>query len=354
MGGHWFIFINHYLNLKKRRVKMKARVVKEAAFATGLRNVDLRIVVFAVICMMGSSFGQWTRTAPKVYLSTSSDSVGIGTSSPLYKLEVLTNYSGIENVPLMLHNNNSSTNTAVSLGFEAVSGNTITGKITNVRVGSGDYRMDFCNYSTSLKTAMSIYNGGVGIGTTNPNSMYMLDVETSTRGRAIYGANSSSGGVGVQGYVSGGNNGYGVYGSCDGAGYGVYAVGNMGGVALYASVTNGNGIAGDFYGDLRTSGTLTANAVTTTSVKINNWTIEAPDYVFDKDYKLRPLSAVEKFIAQNNHLPGIASAKEMKQKGVDLAKMNMDLLKKVEELTLYVITQNKKIENLEKKIAENK
>ena len=46
------------------------------------------------------------------------------------------------------------------------------------------------------------------------------------------------------------------------------------------------------------------------------------------------------------------SAREMKEKGVDLAEMNMNLLKKVEELTLYVIEQNKKIERLEKKITQ--
>jgi hypothetical protein len=88
------------------------------------------------------------------------------------------------------------------------------------------------------------------------------------------------------------------------------------------------------------------------TLKINNWTIEAPDYVFEKDYKLPSLKAVEKHIAANKHLPGVPSASEMKKNGVDLSEMNMTLLKKVEELTLYMIEQNKKIEALERKVSE--
>jgi hypothetical protein len=82
----------------------------------------------------------------------------------------------------------------------------------------------------------------------------------------------------------------------------------------------------------------------------NNWTIEAPDYVFAKDYNLRSLNDVESFIKENSHLPEIPSAKEMKENGLDVAQLNMALLKKVEELTLYVIEQDKKICKMEAKI----
>jgi hypothetical protein len=83
----------------------------------------------------------------------------------------------------------------------------------------------------------------------------------------------------------------------------------------------------------------------------NSWTIEAPDYVFEKGYNLKPINEVEKFVKDNKHLPEIPSAVEMKKNGVELTEMNMKLLKKVEELTLYVIDQNKKIENLEEKVG---
>jgi hypothetical protein len=89
-----------------------------------------------------------------------------------------------------------------------------------------------------------------------------------------------------------------------------------------------------------------------TSVRIGNWTMKAPDYVFEKGYKLPSLKDVEKHIADKKHLPDVPSAAEMKKDGVDLAQLNMTLLKKVEELTLYVIDQNKMMEKQNKKIEK--
>lgn len=75
-----------------------------------------------------------------------------------------------------------------------------------------------------------------------------------------------------------------------------------------------------------------------------------PDYVFEKDYSLMDLKELEVFLNDNKHLPGIPSAKEVEQNnGVELGEMNKQLLKKVEELTLYIIDQNKRIEALETK-----
>ena len=67
-----------------------------------------------------------------------------------------------------------------------------------------------------------------------------------------------------------------------------------------------------------------------------------PDYVFAEDYKLKSLEAVEDYIKGNKHLPEIPSATEIEKNGLMLAEMNMNLLKKVEELTLYMIEQQKK------------
>ncbi|OXA94870.1 vacuolar protein sorting family 37 protein [Flavobacterium hercynium] len=74
--------------------------------------------------------------------------------------------------------------------------------------------------------------------------------------------------------------------------------------------------------------------------------VVVPDYVFANDYKLKSLQEVEDYIKQNNHLPEIPSAKEIEAKGLMLAEMNMSLLKKIEELTLYMIEQNKEVKEL--------
>ena len=76
------------------------------------------------------------------------------------------------------------------------------------------------------------------------------------------------------------------------------------------------------------------------------------DYVFKKDYKLMPLEELEKFVATNNHLPNIPSAQEVTQKGLDLGSVQAKQMEKIEELTLYIIELNKKIETQDKRIAE--
>jgi hypothetical protein len=88
------------------------------------------------------------------------------------------------------------------------------------------------------------------------------------------------------------------------------------------------------------------NCIKTKAVYVgtSGWTITAPDYVFHKDYKLKPLPEVKQFIEKNGHLPGVPSASAMEKKGsVNLVEMNMTLLKKVEELTLHLIEQDRKI-----------
>lgn len=88
-------------------------------------------------------------------------------------------------------------------------------------------------------------------------------------------------------------------------------------------------------------------------VGTNGWSITAPDYVFNKDYKLMPLCEVEKFVAENKHLPDMPGATEMeKQKSVNLVEMNMKFLKKIEELTLHSIAQEKRVMEQEKRIEE--
>lgn len=78
-----------------------------------------------------------------------------------------------------------------------------------------------------------------------------------------------------------------------------------------------------------------------------NWA----DYVFAEDYKLMPLTEVEQFTKENKHLPNVPSAKQMVENGLDVAQMDAKLMEKVEELTLYLIEQNKQIEVLKAEIT---
>jgi len=72
------------------------------------------------------------------------------------------------------------------------------------------------------------------------------------------------------------------------------------------------------------------------------------DFVFDKKYALPKLSDVKAYIDKNQHLPEIPSAKEMQTNGISVGEINTKLLQKVEELTLYAIKQQKRIDQLER------
>ena len=84
-----------------------------------------------------------------------------------------------------------------------------------------------------------------------------------------------------------------------------------------------------------------------TTVKVDaysNW----PDYVFETNYDLMSLKLTEKYILANKHLPGVPSAKEIKEDGIELAEMNAILLQKIEELTLHLIELQKQVNGLVK------
>jgi hypothetical protein len=76
------------------------------------------------------------------------------------------------------------------------------------------------------------------------------------------------------------------------------------------------------------------------------------DYVFQSDYRIRPLTEVKSFIKENHHLPDIPSEEEIKEKGVNLGDMQAKLLAKIEELTLQMIQLNETNTALEKRVAQ--
>ncbi len=163
------------------------------------------------------------------------------------------------------------------------------------------------------------------------------------------------------------------YGGSSYANYGLTRTGNTIGVSGFAGVNffsdqllrmkiaqNGNVGIGTSNPDER----LTVKGkIHAQEVKID-MSVPSPDYVFqsyfDGSSKLNPnysmltLSQLEQFIKTNYHLPSVPSAKEIKETGLKLGAMNFALLQKIEELTLYIIEQNKRIEALELKLEKDK
>lgn len=94
-----------------------------------------------------------------------------------------------------------------------------------------------------------------------------------------------------------------------------------------------------------------SGGILTEKVRVaTNGTAFWADYVFEPTFKLKSLKEVENFIKENKHLPDVPSTSEVTKNGIDLAETQALLLQKIEELTLYVIQQQKEIDKLKKKV----
>ena len=105
-------------------------------------------------------------------------------------------------------------------------------------------------------------------------------------------------------------------------------------------------VANVYRNKLAVEGTIASRKVIVTQVN------PMPDYVFDKGYPLPSLDSVNRYIQDHHHLPDIPSADSVAKTGFDLGGNQTALLKKIEELTLYVIEQQRQIATLKERDKE--
>ncbi|WP_163394189.1 hypothetical protein [Flavobacterium limi] len=240
----------------------------------------------------------------------------------------------------------------------------------NMTGGYGN-SLQFWNYGSGFNEGpkFTILDGGnVGIGTQQPSSKLQINggitlpvtagtTETSEEGISpIPNHRFNYDGKYLNHY------GFGFYSyskSFDAGGINTYMAGYYG-VDFFTNATNRmkilfNGNVG--IGTTTPDQKLTVNGTIHSKEVIVDTSI-APDYVFQKyytgkselksDYRMPTLAEIEDFTRKNNHLPNVPSAKEMQENGILVAEMSNILLQKVEELTLYIIEQQKELERLKK------
>lgn len=348
-----------------------------------------------LIGLIGISFGV---KAQNTFPATGN--VGIGTTAPDAKLEIgnrnhgsmtgITNafFTGTHfNLSLysdQIYSSNGITG-IISFGSKYNSSGTYTSgtKIYGFRpnyqtTGNYEYALGIdtrAHGKSSSRKFTILGNGNVGIGTSNPNMKLQVVGSTAS------GYNNTLSLDQHEWFNFGNKSGYGFINwfsqaNTDRNGFvnthsSVKASSISGGdgeIKFYTSLTNNgigqssslvermtiesNGYVG--IGTINPDMKLTVKGnIHAEEVKID-LSIPAPDYVFRKDYNLRSIEDLEKYILENSHLPEIPSAKEFKQNGVMQAEMDMNLLKKIEELTLYTIQQYKEIKNLKREKEELK
>ncbi len=253
-------------------------------------------------------------TDNQISMSINVNGVGIGTTAPTQKLDVLGNikmnsFTTVNGSPSMFN-----TDQITRLTFNV---NTATNALIYY------YNQSTTAFQTlSLGSSNPAYcinirpSGNVGIGTSNP--AYKLDVTGDIN--ISSGSSFRIGGVPIS---TGGSSQWLAGSNCI-----YYSSGNVG-----IGTTN----PGNY--KLAVEGTIGAREVKVTTAA---WA----DFVFHPSYKLRTLGEVEQFIKANNHLPEIPTEAEVKENGVGLGEMNARLLQKIEELTLYMIEQQKQINEL--------
>lgn len=206
----------------------------------------------------------------------------------------------------------------------------------------------FAQWAGSTNTVDPIYrNGSVGIGNSNPQAV--LHVTSGGDEIAIFRHPTTANSRIVVGNATGQVNlGVGattahpyLWSNTDN-----FYIGNDGLPTIFVNgMGNGNVGIGTTtpQAKLAVNGNIFAKSI---KVTLAGW----PDYVFDSQFKLPSLAELEKYIRQHKHLPDVPSAAEVIKDGIDLGDNQATLLKKIEELTLYVIEQNKKLESQQQQI----
>ncbi len=295
----------------------------------------MKKTIFSLLLTLGFSpllHAQWTSGGGVSYTN---DRVGIGTATPgttLYLQNAAANYASTLTLKNTSNNNASRAGLTMenSAGYQTIfykqaPGNTDANDAI-LYSEQGDTRI----YTAGLERLRIGNNGNIGIGTAAPQANIEINNNSYTNGNQLIVSGSEP------------TRYYGVIGTTIPSGHTVLSFGVKSNYTNYFQTLNlvddnvSIGTTDPKGYKLAVNGSVIATSMT---VKVYaNW----PDYVFKKDYQLPSLQSVKTYIDQNQHLPEVPSEQEIAKNGLNLGEMNKLLMKKVEELTLYLIEKDKK------------
>jgi hypothetical protein len=271
---------------------------------------------------------QWAINSSNGALYSSFGNVGVGTATPGEKLEVAGNVKAAKFI-----GDGSGLTGITGTTQWTTTGANISYSGGNVGIGTG---------TTAPQTKLEVVGFGQIIRNTTSTAYTTLrlynDLNNALRGLEIdYSGSSYPGSV-----ISGGPAGEGAAITTTGAYPLVLGTSNIAHMTILANGNVGIGTIHPGY-LLDVFGTIRAK-----EVKVD--LLGQADFVFNPDYKLKTLAEVEQYIKTNSHLPEIPSATETAQNGLSLGEMQNKLLQKIEELTIYSIEQNKKLQAQDQKL----
>ncbi|MEO8149703.1 MAG: hypothetical protein ABI723_18840 [Bacteroidia bacterium] len=351
-----------------------------------LKLYSISALLGAGLLITTSANAQWTTSGTVIRPTDTTKTVSVGTKGNGNSTFYVEKQTGAATITVRSLSGNAS----MIIDKSSASGNAYlayrTNKIAKWQTGMfTNENYSIKNYLTGTNPMVITQNDYVGIGTATPT--YTLDVQGKTvspsfyninskvnyvgtsdiRGIESYSVTADGWGLGIEaagGFYGGLFNGYGgtytggvygVYGSATGTAgtrYGVYGTASNTGGPAWAGYFTGNTYAGNLCVGTTTASsgyTLTVGGkIIATEVRVQ--LMPFPDYVFDKNYKLRSVYEVEEFINQYKHLPGMPTACDVEDNGMAVGEMQGKLVEKVEEQTLYIIQMQKQIDELKKEI----
>lgn len=337
---------------------MKNALIAAFGRKTPRKIAGMLFLIFALqLAAAPAMFGQWVESAAsEMYYQEGNVGIGAGFTDPIRLLHLRVNSTSTTNGQFYIHqlgtgdawmNIGLEGSRHFALGVDNTTGDDVFRISTSATTPAGLVS----SQSTVLFNITPSGNVGIGSGFTNPTRLLHLRANnTSASTGQFYIQQDGAGDAWMNIGLNSGRH---------------YALGvdNAVGDDLFkiaTAATTASGVTSGTLLSITPDGNVSIGTSNTTYRLNVNGTIRATeirvetgwaDYVFEPGYRLRPLTELEQYIREHRRLPGVTPAAEIQENGLQVAKQMTEMMEKVEELTLYILELNQRLEQLEQENA---